>query len=128
MPAAITKADVVAFAPELNTIVDGVWTDILTYVNEFDLTQVAQDQFNLPSASAQTNRMAKIWLAAHMITQDKRGASAAAGPLTSESVGGVRRSYGLIPFGTAMNTLATTRYGQEFLETIGMSFGGPMLV
>lgn len=128
MPAPIIKTDVTAFAPELASIVDAVWTDVLAYVNEFDLTQVAQDNFNLVGASAQTDRMAKIWLAAHIVTQDKRGSSAAAGPLTSESVGGVRRSFGLIPFGTAMSSLATTRYGQEFLEVIGMSLGGPMLV
>jgi hypothetical protein len=123
MPATISKTDVTNFATELATVAtpnaDG-WTDIITYVNTFDLTQTGED--------LQTDRMAKIFLAAHIATMARRGGSNAAGPMTSESVGGVRRSYGMLQTTTTNLSLSTTRYGQLYLEVLGSSLAaGPMV-
>jgi hypothetical protein len=122
--AAIIKGDVTNFASELATSTnpsDGAWTDILAYVNTFDLTLTGED--------AQTDRMAKIFLAAHMATMTKRGSSNAAGPMTSESVGGIRRSYGLLAQYASNSSLTSTRYGQMYLEVLGASLAaGPMVV
>ena len=124
MPTPISKTDVTNFASELasSAIPTALaWVDILSYVGTFDLTLTGED--------AQTDRMAKIFLAAHMATMDKRAASTAAGPLTSESVGGIRRSYGLLAQMTSASSLMSTRYGQMYLEIIGMSLAsGPMVV
>jgi hypothetical protein len=122
--AAIVKSDVTDAASELATSAiptANAWTDILAYVNTFDLTLTGED--------AQTDRMAKIYLAAHMATMEKRAASNAAGPMTSESVGGIRRSYGLLAQFASDSSLKSTRYGQLYLEILGASLaGGPMVV
>ena len=133
MPATIVEADVTNFAAELaGSLNNAAWTDILAYVNEFDITQTPPlAGCYVPAQtpeSTQTDRMSKIFLAAHIATMAKRGGTGAAGPVTSEAVGGVRRSYGLIPMAMGVSSLASTRYGQLYLEIVGMSTAGPMLV
>jgi len=136
--AAITVDDVLAMAPELNTVTDPAWIDILAYVNVHDLTKfnyatvpcVPGLNFGNTSEDGQTARMARIYLAAHMGKMLKLGGSAAAGPVTGESVGGVRRSYGLIAqIPGWLASLSTTRYGQLYLEIVGMSLAAlPMVI
>lgn len=129
MPATILQGDVITVAPELETF--QAWEDVLAYVNEFDITQTYDDMVGIPQTaeSNQTDRMAKIFLAAHIATMVKRAGSGTAGPVTGVSVGGVRRSYGLLPFGTGLTSLSSTRYGQLYMEVVGMtSIAGPMLV
>lgn len=119
---AIVQADVTAFAPELATKLGAsAWTDVLLYVNELDLTYLTETD--------QVTRMARIYLAAHIGTMSWRGGSAAAGPLTGEAVGGVRRSYGLISMMTTQTALGSTRYGQMYLDILTMSFAhGPLVL
>lgn len=129
MPATILQGDVTNIAPELASF--PAWDDVLAYVNEFDITQTYGDLAGVPQTaeSTQTDRMAKIFLAAHVATMAKRAGSGTAGPVTGVSVGGVRRSYGLTPFGSGINSLSSTRYGQLYMEVVGMSsIAGPLLV
>lgn len=115
----ITKADVLDIDAAL-VASDDAWVWILAYVNRFDLTQVEEDE--------DTAQLARIYLAAHMVKASKAGAGSAAGPVTSESVGGVRRSYALVAMSSA-SSLRTTRYGQLFLDIVSASLAnGPFLV
>lgn len=116
----ITPADVKAFAPELSVIADAAWVDLLAYVNEMQLDCLDTDV---------DRRLARIFLAAHFGTLIRLGAGGAAGPVTSESAGGVRRSYGMIATGSGSGSYATTRYGQIFADLIdGSAVGGPLLI
>lgn len=121
----IAWSDVAEMAPELNSLTAGAKQDIVDYVNELDLTQV-NAPWNLPSESAQTARMAQIYLAAHLGTVTRRGASGAAGPVTGQSAGGLRRSYGLI---SAPGYLGTTSYGIAYLTILDQSLArGPFVI
>ena len=116
----ITPQDVIDFASELATVGDAVWYRVLVYVNKYDLGQVADDE---------DVALARIFLAAHIVSYNKRAASGAAGPVTAESAGNVRRSYGLIATATSSGAIGSTRYGQQFLDILGRSdANGPMVV
>lgn len=120
MATAILESDVLAFSPELSVVNSDAWVDIVAYVNEMDLTLLGE--------TAQVDRMAKIFLAAHIGTMDARASNGSAGPVTSVSAGGIRRSFGLVA--TASGTaLGSTRYGQMYLDIISASSAnGPMVV
>lgn len=130
MTSPITQDDVLGVAPELATgsraLSDVAWQLVLDYVNTFDLTRPLDD---LDSAeSANTDRTARIYLAAHMGKMTQMGQGAAAGPVTGETVGGVRRSYGLLPM-LGYGALMRTGYGQTYLEIVGMSLiHGPVVL
>lgn len=109
----ITQADVQAFAPQLSALSVGAWADILAYVMTVDLTTPTLGEDN------ETARMAQILLAAHLGQLTKIANSAAAGPLTGESAGGIRRSYAMLS--TNGTALSSTRYGQMYLDVILMS-------
>lgn len=118
----LTKDDVTAFAPKLADVSSEAWLDILAYVNELDLSFLGETD--------EVTRMARIFLAAHIgqVTRDaSRGSGGStAGPLTSESAGGVRRSYGMLATGSG--SLGSTRYGQMYMDILGMSqAAGPHL-
>ena len=116
----ITKGDVIGVAAELSSVVDSVWAVWLPWANEFDLSQTG--------ATDATVTLARIYLAAHVVTMNKRGSSAAAGPLTGESAGGLRRSYGLVSL-NGSGSFALTRYGQLFLDLLDQSpANGPFLI
>ena len=116
----ITKGDVVGVAAELSSVSDAVWAVWLPWANEFDLSQTG--------ATGATVTLARIYLAAHMVTMSKRGSSAAAGPLTGESAGGLRRSYGLVSM-SGTGSFPLTRYGQLFLDLLDQSpVNGPFLI
>lgn len=116
----ITKTDVINVAAELSSIADTVWNVWLPWVNEFDLSQTG--------ATDATVTLARIYLAAHIVTLNKRGSSAAAGPVTGESAGGLRRSYGLVPM-AGTGSYPMTRYGQLYLDLLDQSpANGPFLI
>lgn len=121
----ITQSDVLAFAPELAAANISVTaqTAILAYVNYFDPSAFDEDD------TGPTFYLARVYLAAHLETITKRGGSGAVGPLVAQSIGGVRRSYGLIAGQAGIYALGTTLYGMEFLSILQMSVAGlPMLI
>lgn len=117
----IIKSDVLAVAPELSSLEDQFWLDLLTYANEFDFTSLDTEQ---------TVRMARIFLCAHLGARAKRSGTGTAGPVVSEAAGGVRRSYGLIATaGGGLTELGSTQYGQTLQSILSMSGAhGPFLV
>lgn len=108
--AAIIWTDVTAFAPSLSTIAAGAQTDLLAFVN----AELKVSVFG--GETAPKTRLARIYLAAHFATAGRRGG--AGGALTSESAGGLSKSYG-----SAMSDdlLATTQFGQLFLTLVDAS-------
>jgi hypothetical protein len=119
--APILQTDVQPFAPALATLAAGAWTDILAYVNEQDLTYLGE--------TVQVDRMAKIYLAAHIGTLTMRAGSGAAGPVTSESAGTLRRSYGMYAAWAGSGALGSTQFGQMYLDILSMSqAAGPMVL
>lgn len=113
----IVKEDVTEVAAELATgVEDPAWDRILAFVNQFDLSEVDSDD---------DRALARIFLAAHLAKGVKLSsggtASSTIGPVTSESVGGIRRSYAFIAQTASDSALNTTRYGQTFLEIIRMT-------
>lgn len=117
----IIKADVLAIAPELSSMTDQAWLDLLTYVNEFDFTEVDTEQ---------TVRMCRILLCAHYGSRGIRSSTGVAGPVVGEAAGGVRRTYGLVATaGGSLGELGSTMYGQTLMSILSMSgTHGPFLV
>lgn len=105
----IIWTDVVAFAPELSTIAAGAQTDILAHVND---TLVVTE---FGGETAAKTRLARIYLAAHFGTVTAQGAAGAAGPVVSETVDRLSRTYGQ-PYGggAAPDSLDSTSYGKAF--------------
>lgn len=119
----IEKEDVLDFAAELSTVEDNAWDRILPWVNELDMSGLGETD--------ESTTLARIYLAAHIATFAKPGSSStAAGPVTSESVGGVRRSYAnTLVAATSTAGLSRTRYGQMYSDLLGMSLAnGPLLI
>lgn len=117
----VTKTDVLAIAPELTTISDEAWADILAYVNTMSPKGICND--------AATFRLARILLAAHYGTISKRAFTGAAGPVVSEAAGGLRRAYGLVALSSADAALGQTMYGMQYLGILRSSCAhGPLLI
>lgn len=117
----ITKSDVLAMAPELVSVSDEAWVDILAYVNTMSPKGVCND----PA----TYRLARILLAAHYGTISKNAFTGAAGPVVAEAAGGLRRAYGLVALSSADAALGTTMYGMQYMGLLRMSCAhGPILV
>jgi len=89
-----------AIAPELTTLTPEQEAAILGYVNEAFL--------NVSAFGTAQLRLARLTLAAHLGTLAKRRGSGVAGPLVSESMGGVARSYAADMTASAY---ASTSYG-----------------
>lgn len=121
----IEKADVVNFATALGdtklaAAPDGLWNEILPYVNLTNLTECDDDV---------TRRLVRILLAAHMATMGLRSAHASAGPITGESSGNVRRSYGLVAASGSPGSYTQTRYGLQYMDILKRSLvAGPMVI
>jgi hypothetical protein len=121
-PLEITWQNVVAFAPEVSRISPEAQERILFYVNE-----ISGD--TLGGAGSPTLHLARVLLAAHWGLSFKRAGSGAAGPVTSEAMGQLRRSYGLIALSAAAAGLGSTIYGQQLVQILNMSdCHGPILV
>ncbi len=124
LPTDIVWADVLGIAPELSTISDAGRVPILWYVNQ--MTNAGVDPGG--GLASPTLRLARIFLAAHYGTVSKRGGGPA-GPVTSESAGGLRRSYGLIAAPTGTYGLGSTTYGLAYLSVLSMSDAhGPIVL
>lgn len=103
---AITWADVLAIAPDLSGVGATTQVAIVTDVN----AQVVEGQF--PSVAAADR--ARKYLAAHLATVSKDGGRGAGGPVQSESMGGVSRSYAVFSPAGADPSLDATAYGKEY--------------
>ncbi len=106
--ASISWSDVTAHAPELSTVSAGAQTDILAHVN------VALLVTEFGGEDAPKTKMARIYLAAHLATMAAQGAAGAAGPVQSESAGGLSRTYAVGAAALAGGDYETTSYGQAF--------------
>lgn len=124
----ITSDNVLALAPELATgtraLTPQAWDIILSYVNGIDMTQ---GNCGGVSVDTTTDRTAKILLAAHMGTLIKKGNSLATGPMTSESMGDVRRSFGMLS-SAGTDGLGSTKYGLLYQQVTGASLKALFLV
>ena len=87
--AQIAWADVVAFAPKLSSTPGAQQLDILEFVHR------SIDPNVFGGEEHHTTRMARIHLAAHLATSTT-GNSGVTGPVTSESIGGMSRSYAVL--------------------------------
>lgn len=120
----ITKQDVLEFAGELVRVKDPAWANIIRFVNGIDSSGI--DKFG--GDEGETLRLARIFLAAHFGTISLRSKSGAAGPVTSEAAGAVRRSYGLVALASHDAALGSTTWGQQYQGLLSMSDAhGPFL-
>ena len=106
----ISWSDVTAIAPEMSTVSSGAQTMILAYVN--NVLNVSE----FGGESAPTLKLARVYLAAHRGAASLGGGGA--GPITSESMGGLSRSYGA---GVTTDRLDSSPYGREYLSLVNMS-------
>lgn len=113
---AITWADVVIIAAELSTVATSKQNAILADVS----AQLALSQWG---SQARLDIAAK-YLAAHLASV--KGV-APAGPMTSETVGPLTRSFAA-PMMTSTNALESTGYGREFLRLRRTLMTGRMMV
>ena len=107
--AAIIWNDVTSYpgASGLSTVSVPAQTAILAYVNgvlDVSLFPDAED--------GATTKLLRILMAAHMASAGAVAGHGAAGPVVSESVGGIARSYANLA--TAASLLSSTVYGQSF--------------
>ncbi len=114
--AAIVLADVTALFAEI-TAVPAV---VLAWVNG---NGIAVDVFD--GEDGDTTKIARCSLAAHMATLFPTATAGAAGPITSETEGGISRAYGAIAL--TPSELNRTPYGQQFRWLCRMNAGGAWL-
>ncbi len=120
--AVIVKEDVITYAPETASIDEDAWVMILAFVNTLTSEAVGGGE------DGPMLKFLRVLLAAHYATISRRGTSGAAGPVTSEAAGAVRRSYGLVALASSDASLGATGYGQQFLGLLSMSMAnGPRL-
>lgn len=118
----IVKQDVLEGSPELARVSDVAWSTALLFANSLTAQGVGGGE------SGPLVKLLRVLLAAHYVTVFKRGRSGAVGPVTSEAVGAVRRSFGLVALASSDGALGSTVYGQQFLGLIAMSnANGPHL-
>lgn len=112
--AAIAWEDVTAHASDLTTLDESAQDDVLAYVND------NVDPAKFGGETASRLKLARIFLAAHLGTVILRKGTPTAGPVTSETVGEVSRTYGLFAGATPGSgvDLSTTGWGREYLALI----------
>jgi hypothetical protein len=112
--AAITWSDVVNHAAELASVDAEAQTDILSHVN----TALSVSAFE--GEDAPKLKLARIYLAAHFAAPTLNGVSAPgpAGPLTSETLDNVSRSYAAPSFSMSSSDLSTTSHGRAYLQLV----------
>lgn len=119
----ITWTNVTDHAAELSTVGSAARVDILAYVND----ALAPGAFGGSSSNAY--KLARIYLAAHLGLTSRPGTSGnQAGPVTSESAGGLSRSYAQLASAASDDSASTTRYGREYLALCRRSTGGPVVL
>lgn len=113
--AAIDWTAVIAHAPELAAVSSQARTEILAHVN------TALDVEVFGGEDAPKTRLARIYLAAHLgAGVANSGGSTSVGAVTSESAGGLSRSYGQAAV-VATASLGSTSYGQAYLALVNTS-------
>lgn len=101
--AAITWLDIVAYAPELSGVQVSIQNDLLALVEE----QLSSEDFG--GEDSTQFKLARIYLVAHMcLTQTDKSPI-----VTSESVGGISRSYYV---SDSPSFFESTPYGRLFLS------------
>jgi hypothetical protein len=105
MATIITWTDVVAIAPELSSVAVAGQTLVLAAVGK----QVGAGQWG------DLQKEGQLALAAHMGTLIKRAAGAV-GPVVSQTVGPVSRTYAVIA--SAASSLGSTSWGSEYQRLI----------
>lgn len=101
----ILWVDVVALAPEL--------TGVLTTTAEDEILLYVNDSVKTATWGEPKDRLAAIYLAAHMGASLPVAAVSGTGPIASEKVGGVSYTYAI---STAMEGLDDTSYGRRYKE------------
>lgn len=86
--------DVTAIAPELASFDATAQDFILEFVN---------DSFDSRDWKASALKLARIYLAAHVATISNQGGDLTAGPVISETVGGISRTYANVMTGVAFS-------------------------
>lgn len=112
--AAITWAHVVDHYPALSTIDADAQTDILAHVNEAIVVKL------LGGESSPRLKLARVHLAAYFALLSKTAASGAAGPVVSESVGDVSRTYAN-PYSFGSVRAGTNVAGDAYLALVRTS-------
>lgn len=112
----IVWSDVEAIAPELSVSPLATQDAILEQVND---EEIHDDTWR---SAARADR-ARRYLAAHLATIASNGRGSV-GPIQSESVGSVSRSYA-VSMAMGSSNLDSTGYGKEYQRLRRMQFGGP---
>lgn len=104
----IAWTEVIALAPELGAVSVYTGEFIISYVNS------ALNVANFGGEASPKTRLARLYLAAHLGATSLRGI--AGGPITSESMGGLARSYGSLR--QDWSELHLTAYGQTYCALV----------
>lgn len=120
--AAIVWSDVTAHAGELTTR----YTNTTAQNDLLDLVNNTTNVSLIDTESGFKTRLARIYMAAHLATMELR--KGAAGVLTEQSAGPLRRGYQLLQ-GMTKSELSLTSYGCNYLAIIKRSAarGGAVL-
>lgn len=107
----VTAADVTQFAPEFSDLPSSQIDLIIEYARNW----VCEDKWGSKS------KLGIVLMSAHLLKEAGFGpgdSSSASGPVTSERVGDLQRSYGQVSLQNSSvgdQLLATTKYGRLFL-------------
>ncbi len=114
----LTWTTVTAFNASMSAIDADMQDAILTYVNTTLNDSLFTDESLL---------LARVYLALHFAQSTTDGSTGASGPVSSKSAGGISKSYGSGSFSTDSGSLASTRYGQLYLDLIRPAAAGPIV-
>lgn len=123
---AVTKQDITNVAPEFSGVEETTVDLFIEYARQF----VAEGQWKSKA------KQGIVWMACHMMKTVGLGSGGSSGtgtsgPMTSEKVGDLQRSYGQLSLqgGTALDqVLAQTKYGQMFIMIRKTIFTTPLVV
>lgn len=121
--AAIVWTDVTAIAVELTAVPVDAQTLFLSYVN----TSLNVDYFG--GESHINTKLARIYLAAHLGKTQLQGGDSIAGPVTSESAGGLSRSYALVSAVSGSGAVSGSSWADRYMELVNSSLARlPMVI
>ncbi len=111
---AIVWADVVAVSSPLAATVLAVQTDLLTLVNTGfgAFPQIFDGEDGIKT------RLARIYVAAHFASLPGAGEQRPAGPVTSQTRGGLSQSYQALSAGSRNDTWNDTQWGRRYLQLL----------
>lgn len=115
----ITAADVKAIATEFETLPELKIERFITHAEN----RLNRDYFGTSKAD-----MAAIYLTAHLLKVDEAQSGHPSGPVTSESVGPISRSYGASLTGAASREeLGSTVWGRMYLDLRAGCYGARVI-